>query len=198
MNNKRQTDAIWHHIRSNSPRRTRHSFTNWRTVVWITLLALIGFCIWQGTQWWRLNIEISDTIHSINPIIDQQLESLLEEVNAQKSRLAFLEEQALRNQDLIAWMTVQAEASKTEMIGVEHLRERQVEQYIYSPVKFTLRGDYHSFGRLINLLEHSQYPIKLDYLFIATRRSSPNELIMDIVLCKVSGIYKMLDRWIHL
>jgi hypothetical protein len=132
-------------------------------------------------------------MNSIQPNIDHQLESLLEEVNVKKNRLAFLEEQAISSQnpksgdsgyDLISWMTEQAEAARTQMIGVEYLEERQVEQYLYSPVEFTLRGDYHSFGKLINQLEHSQYPLKLDYLSIATQQSSPESLIMELVLVR--------------
>jgi hypothetical protein len=144
-------------------------------------------------QWRRLNTDISNTMRSIQPTIDHQLESLLEEVNVKKNRLAFLEEQAISSQnpksgdfgyDLISWMTEQAETARTQMIGVKYLEERQVEQYLYSPVEFTLRGDYHSFGRLMNLLERSQYPLKLDFLSIATQQSNPESLIMELVIVR--------------
>jgi len=186
MNNKKQIENIWLNIRRNPSRKVMRSFLTWRTVVWVVLLTLIGFCIWQGMQWWHLNTDISNTMRSIQPTIDHQLKSLLEEINVKKNRIAFLEEQALsfQNEDLISWMTEQSEIAKTQMIGVEYLKERQVEQYVYTPVAFTLRGDYHSFGRLMNLLERSQYPLKLDSLSIATQQSSPESLIMELVLVR--------------
>ncbi|MBM3238563.1 hypothetical protein FJZ31_19890 [Candidatus Poribacteria bacterium] len=185
MNNK-PMENIWLNIKKKPSRKVMRSFLTWRTVVWVILLGLIGFCIWQGMQWWRLNTDRSSTMHYIQPTIDHQLASLLEEINVKKNRIAFLEEQALsfQNEDLISWITEQAETAQTQMIGVEYLKERQVEQYIYTPVAFTLRGDYHSFGRLMNLLEGSQYPLKLDYLSIATQQSSPESLIMELVLVR--------------
>lgn len=190
MNNRIETENIWNNIRRGSPHRNMHSFIRWKTVVWGLIVALIGFCIWQGMQWWRLKPETDDTIRSIHLDIDQQLKSLREEVKVKKDRLAFLEEQALssQNKDLIAWVTEQTEIAKTQMIGVEHLKERQVEDYVYTPVKFTLRGDYHSFGRLINLFERSQYPVKVDYFSITTRKDISEGLILEIVLCEISTL----------
>ena len=203
MNNNGQMENIWHHIRKNTSRRAMRSLVKLEIVVWVVLLGLIGFCLYQGMQWWHLNADISNTIRSIRPTIDHQLKSLREDINLKMHRIAFLEEQALSSQnpksgdlgyDLISWMTEQAEVSKTEMIGVEHLKERQVEQYFYSPIEFTFRGDYQSLGKLVNQLERSQYPMKLDYLSVATRENSPESLIMNIVLCSISTIGEPITK----
>jgi len=192
MNNNEQMENIWHHIRKNTSRRAMRSLVKLEIVVWVVLLGLIGFCIYQGMQWWHLNADISNTIRSIRPTIDHQLKSLREDINLKIHRLAFLEEQALssQNEDLISWMTEQAEVSRTQMIGVEHLKERQVEQYLYSPIEFTFRGDYQSLGKLVNQLERSQYPMKLDYLSVATRENSPGSLVMNIVIVRTGLLRK--------
>ncbi|MBC8233036.1 hypothetical protein H8E77_26120 [bacterium] len=196
MNNNGQMENIWHHIRKNTSRRAMRSLVKLEIVVWVVLLGLIGFCLYQGMQWWHLNADISNTIRSIRPTIDHQLKSLREDINLKMHRIAFLEEQALssQNEDLISRMTEQAEVSKTQMIGVEHLKERQVEQYFYSPIEFTFRGDYQSLGKLVNQLERSQYPMKLDYLSVATRENSPESLIMNIVLCSISTIGEPITK----
>jgi len=192
MNNNGQMENIWHHIRKNTSRRAMRSLVKLGIVVWVVLLGLIGFCLYQGTQWWHLNADINNTIRSIRPTIDHQLKSLREDINLKMHRLAFLEEQALlsQNKDLISWMTEQAEVSKTQMIGVEHLKERQVEQYLYSPIEFTFRGDYQSLGQLVNQLERSQYLMKLDYLSVATRENSHGSLVMNIVIVRTGLLRK--------
>ncbi len=203
-------------IRTNLPRRAMLAVSKSRSgsrskppnqrraVLWIVSFGLMVFCLWQGVKWWRLNADIRDS--STRSDIDHQLESLRQEIGEKEYHLAFLEEKAFPNSsgELVSWVTAQVEQSdiprigakvaKTEIIGVENLKKRKVELYYYAPVKFTLRGDYHSFGRLINRLERSQYPLKLDYLSIASRRNAPEEQIMDIVLCKVSKIGKPITK----
>ena len=200
MNNNEQMEYIWHNIKTNLPRRGMLAVLKGGTVLWVVLLGLISFCLWQGVKLWHLDADIRNATLSIRPAIDLKFTSLLREINVKTHRLAFLEEGALlfEYKELIPWVTAQVEqsdiprigakAAKTQMIGVEHLKQRKVEQYVYAPVKFTLRGDYHSFGRLMNRLERSRYPLKLDYISIARRSSAPYELLMDIVLCQVSMI----------
>ena len=144
-----------HKIRTNLPRRAMLAVSKSRSgsrskppnqrraVLWIVSFGLMIFCLWQGMKWWRLNADIRDAILSTRSNIDHQLESLRQEIGEKKYQLAFLEEKTLPNSsgELVSWVTAQVERSdiprigakvaKTEIIGVENLKKRQMELKVF-------------------------------------------------------------------
>lgn len=167
------------------PAITRHKPS---PAVWMLCCGMLFFCLWEGWKLWHLHREIRSLSVASRPSAKETLSTLRQKHTETSDYLKFLEENALvwKNIDIISWLRERAERTDTQIIGVEKVNRRHDAYYWYEPVEVTFRGDYHDLGRLINSIERSGYPLKLDFLSITQSKREPEgSLILTMVLCRV-------------
>ena len=85
-------------------------------------------------------------------------------------------------QDFVSWLTIQADDSGVQIVGLEYLPVYNKPQYRQVSVMVTLRGTYNPLGRFINRLERSSNMIKIDSLNALCKDSTPDQITMSLWL----------------
>lgn len=161
--------------------------TRWLTmmIMWTINFGLLCLCMWEGRELWSLNSKLNSMPDVNLREVNAYLSDLKKEFKRIKENLIAVEEKALwrENEDLVSWVTEQTNGMGAQIVGVEYAGRRKVDGYIYTSMKFTLRGDYHPLSRFVNRLERSGYPFFMD--FISISKSPSGSLILTLILSRV-------------
>ena len=151
-------------------------------VMWTINFGLLCFCMWEGRELWSLNSKLNNMPDVDLMKVNAYLSDLKKEFKRMKKDLIAVEKKALwrKDEDLVSWVTEQTNGMGAQIVGVEYAGRRKVDGYVYTSMKFTLRGDYHPLSRFVNRLERSGYPFFMD--FISISKTPSGSLILMLIL----------------
>lgn len=153
-----------------------------RSLILFYAVLFVVLCVFMIFYLLRLRRQVEELKLSSASTVSMQIPRLNQIIHQKKENISQLEEQALwysQQEDIMSFLTEQAKKAKVSIVGVEQMKEYQVDTYQAYPVKLTLKGDYHAFGRFLNRLELSQKKVKLSYFSIKRRKE---HLIMEVIV----------------
>ena len=139
---------------------------------------------WQISTFKRIYEKITARETDSSDNVDQNLAFLQKKLEAQERRAKNLEKLALwqTGEDLMSWLTKQADGSGVRLIGVEHPPARKELDYYHVPVKITVTGYYNSLSRFVNRLEQSSSRIKIDSFRMRRKEQTSEYATLDLSL----------------
>jgi len=157
---------------------------NRKKFAWLLIVVLMATLFWQISTFKRIYEKITAKKIDSSDNADQNLAFLQKKLEAQERRAKNLEKLALwqTGEDLMSWLTKQADGSNVQIVGVEHPPAKKELDYHHVPVKITVTGYYNSLSRFVNRLEQSSSRIRIDSFRMRRKEEASEYATLDLSL----------------